>query len=478
MRGGRPYDVILLGAGLSGLLAAAVLARRGRRVLVLKEADGHEDASPHSSGRAGASDDGPVLLPGFEREGLYDRLFMELGLSLSSLKQEGKLIHRSEIPFQMILPRHRLNFYQNRAELLDELQREFPDSASGIRSLFQEADLADPLLRSWYLSEQKTATLLKDRILLLRDNLTLRMKVGALQKNRARHFLERFHLDPEFQRGLESLIILSTGIRMEEASEFDLLLVLGFLGRDMGGLPGGQAGMADLLIGVIQKFQGEVVPSLRIKELMFHQKTVRQIRTQMETLNVEGALILNLDASRFTSENGKRGIVRLRFEVPEKFIPRSMKDYLMVSRSENGLEMADHSLFLALGGTGRDGNRRILEAALYRENPSTLEQEQIDRLRDSVMDQLIELMPFSKDSIEFLGHRISPSESDGRLSSICGDLTLRGRRQGTLFPGYFTTPYKNLYFLPDGGIRPMVQIGEVRSASELANRILQEGLGR
>jgi hypothetical protein len=478
MKGGRPYDVILLGSGLSGLLAAAVLARRGRRVLVLKEADPSDTASG-SPGPRDASVEGPLLLTEFEREGLYDRLFMEVGLSLATLKQEGKIFRRTDPPFQIILPGHRLNFYQKAENRMEELGREFPENLSDIRSFFNEVNQWGPLLRAYYLSNGKTPANLKDRVLRIRDDLDRKMKVAGLQRKRASGFLNRFHLDQEFFRGMEALLFLFTGLRLEEASEFELLMVMALLGRDVVGLPLGATGLSDLLAGVIQKFQGEVVSSIRIKELMFHQKTVRQIRTERETVRVEGALILNLDVSRFSGEYGGRGVLRFRFIVPEQIIPRSMKDHLVVSQSTRNPESADRSFFLSLGAVvgegGGDGRRRILETALFCDNPSTLERDQIDRLRNSVVEQLLDLMPFAGDAIEFLGYRASPSPSDDRLSAVCGDLVRRSKRQGLLPPGYFTTPYQNLFFLPDGGIRPIVPVSEIRSAADLADRIHREG---
>jgi hypothetical protein len=116
------YDVIIVGAGLAGRIAAYLLACRGRRVCALL-------ASP---------DDVPATLPCTRP--------LEHLLTLLGAPAEDR---RPAEPFQLITPTTRLDF-NGRRSLSEELQREFPSSHSKMESCLQ-------LLNLW---GQKLETLL------------------------------------------------------------------------------------------------------------------------------------------------------------------------------------------------------------------------------------------------------------------------------------------------------------------------------
>jgi phytoene dehydrogenase-like protein len=125
-----PYDVIVVGAGLGGLLAAAKLVGAGRKVLVLEK-------NPHIGGTSYVF-----------RRGLWSFPMGPLSFSFpdrvrSSLEEAGVdtdfEFRRNH--FQLITPGLNVVYSQPLADLSDELARTFPKDAAGLKIFFLE--LAD-----------------------------------------------------------------------------------------------------------------------------------------------------------------------------------------------------------------------------------------------------------------------------------------------------------------------------------------------
>src|SRR4051812_13025330 len=111
------YDVLVLGGQLGGALAAALLAKRNYRVLLV-EHDGlgvgyeHNDyILPYAPFVA------PSLRPMPAVEGAFT------GLGLTTTVQRSLKPHQP--PLQLILPRHRVDLWLEDAKRQAELKREF-----------------------------------------------------------------------------------------------------------------------------------------------------------------------------------------------------------------------------------------------------------------------------------------------------------------------------------------------------------------
>lgn len=109
------YDVIALGPGLATTLAAALIARRGRRVLL---APGREIPRPVKRG-AMLLEPGPQVLSGLTRPVVRDLL---AELELTRFLDERTRNHHPA--YQVILPRARIDVGPDDEELLDQLERE------------------------------------------------------------------------------------------------------------------------------------------------------------------------------------------------------------------------------------------------------------------------------------------------------------------------------------------------------------------
>ncbi|MBI2898363.1 MAG: NAD(P)-binding protein [Deltaproteobacteria bacterium] len=121
------YDVVVVGTQIGSLVAGALLARRGFRVLVA----GHDDLPATYSYKGYRLPRGPFTLVGTEAPAIR-RVFQELALS--------QLFRRRAVPqeplFQVVLPRHRIDVLANGDDLSREFGREFPEVSRQIELFY------------------------------------------------------------------------------------------------------------------------------------------------------------------------------------------------------------------------------------------------------------------------------------------------------------------------------------------------------
>ena len=113
------FDAVIIGSDPAGLVAGALLARRGYRILQIDVME-----QPGSYVRDGYPlPCGPVLMPPFfENSRPFTVVSRELAMSPSTFSELGLPVSR----IQSLLPGHRVDLWHDRDSLLVELFREFP----------------------------------------------------------------------------------------------------------------------------------------------------------------------------------------------------------------------------------------------------------------------------------------------------------------------------------------------------------------
>jgi len=113
------YDVIVVGGQLSGALSAALLAKRGYRVMLV-EHDGLGHGYVHQNFLLPYA---PFVAPPFKTMAVVDEAMVELGLSTTV--QRTLKPHKPEL--QLVIPNHRADIPTTDSARLSELTREFGD---------------------------------------------------------------------------------------------------------------------------------------------------------------------------------------------------------------------------------------------------------------------------------------------------------------------------------------------------------------
>lgn len=248
------YDLIVLGADVAGLVAAALVARRGKRVLVLPH--GPVEGSYRLAGRVLPYELAPVIHTGTPP---VERVLHELGL----VQQMRRLAAPVSGFVHHVLPDDRLDVEAGERNLAGELARAWPDDPT---------EPAWALRRRW---AEATDNVLDE--LLASD--------GALQADGfwGRRFLSRLagQLPP---RGLDELEGLAPGHGLRAIATAPLPwlshLTLAQLGKAAAlrigrlwsagpdDVPAGERRIRELLLQRIELHSGELKRELRVAELL------------------------------------------------------------------------------------------------------------------------------------------------------------------------------------------------------------------
>jgi phytoene dehydrogenase-like protein len=124
----RLYDVCVVGSQLGGVVAGALLARRGFRVLHVA----HDDPGFHYLDHGYVLPFGPAVVPSPRHLPSAEAVLAELGLATDV----SRALVPSDPDLQLLLPRHRVDLSRDAAVLRTELRREWPREAEALETSF------------------------------------------------------------------------------------------------------------------------------------------------------------------------------------------------------------------------------------------------------------------------------------------------------------------------------------------------------
>ncbi|MCA9705385.1 MAG: HAMP domain-containing histidine kinase [Myxococcales bacterium] len=247
------YDLVVLGQDVAGLVAAALVARRNKRVLVMPH--GSADGSVRLGGLVLPLDTAPVVHMG---TGAVQRVFQELGLWQQIRRDHGLvegLVH-------WVLPQQRLDLQPPDGRFAEETAREWPD---------------DPVAEAWSLRDRWTHA--TDEVL---DQLLTSDNALVADGFWSRRFLSRVasqlpgrdvdELQPlpaehplrAAARAVEPWLQHLTPAQLGKAAS---LRLAGLWAKGPGDVPRGLPHIRKALLQRIELHSGEVKPDLRVAEL-------------------------------------------------------------------------------------------------------------------------------------------------------------------------------------------------------------------
>ncbi|MDO5414861.1 MAG: NAD(P)/FAD-dependent oxidoreductase [Bacillota bacterium] len=130
------YDCLIIGAGLSGLTAASLLAKRGLSVAVCEQASSPGGScgifKRHIDGKAAIFDQGSSMLFGFGKDGFNAHRFL-----FNCLEEPFHVIRHDKL-YAMDYSGHRIEFTENIEAFTDALGKIFPGQTSNIKKFYNE----------------------------------------------------------------------------------------------------------------------------------------------------------------------------------------------------------------------------------------------------------------------------------------------------------------------------------------------------
>ncbi|NVJ28804.1 NAD(P)/FAD-dependent oxidoreductase, partial [Myxococcus sp. AM011] len=118
------YDVIVLGSQLGGALAAALLAKRGHRVLMVE----HDGMGPGYEHGGYVLPYAPFVAPPLKAMPAVEEALTELGLTTTV--QRALRPHSPEL--QLVLPRNRMDLHSDAARRKAEVTRELGEEGEAL----------------------------------------------------------------------------------------------------------------------------------------------------------------------------------------------------------------------------------------------------------------------------------------------------------------------------------------------------------
>jgi hypothetical protein len=474
------YDLIVLGSDIAGLVAAALVARRGRRVLVMPH--GQADGAYRLGGHVLPLETAPVV---HMTTPPVRRVFQELGLLQQVRRQHASidgLLH-------YVLPGHRIDLEPEGGNLVDEAGREWPGT---------------PVAEAWALQARWSAAtdevldqLLDSEKALVAEGFWGRRALSRVAAQLpAREVDELEPLAPEHPMRAAAGAHLPwlqhvTPVQLGKAAA---LRLGGLWNTGPEDLPQGERQLRKLLLQRIELHSGEVKRDLRVGEVLVRRGRVigatllgKRDRYGCDHMIVatdprrmlDGAFLPDpLPKSLATALASITAIAQryvMHAEIDERGLSPALAGMVVClpdpdfERSEEAAAWAEHGVghtYIRVEPGSEDHLRRL---SITRIVPVGLA---LDTMREQILDELDErgILPFCRPYIRFLH---SPHDNREATNGVGKPLEQLGPGSAMALP---MVPIYGMHGDPVLGVG-MLPAGSGLRALHLASRLTLPGLG-
>lgn len=411
----RLFDVTIIGADLSALMAGSLLVKRGFNVLI---ADVRESATgtrvgPFTLRRFTG------ILHGFGKDQIFNRIFAELGIPFLDKKR----FSTSETAYQVVTPERRVDIQQDRDAFLLSMGHEFPGDAKKIHSLYQEIDRLTAGLRG-ILSQNFIYPPAS-----LGERFSARKVLGsspqALQDSWAidfHDFLEDLGLSEEAKSFVDcQLQFLSPLYPIGTLLPFAAFW-LGLSNAGISRVEGGTRTLEGLLKERIETYRGEIRVVPAVESVHFGKLTELHFAEDRETIKTRYILVtddpgdfLSIHAPKSVKSDFKEKLERpappchdfvLYLGIQDQVVPVGMESNLVLV-ADPGAKLIDDNLIMIslsdpLDESLAPAGKRLLAARVkIAPKSGVMDKETARGLAKGIVTQLRELIPFLDDFTEF-----------------------------------------------------------------------------
>lgn len=259
------YDVIVIGAGLSGLTAAALLAKRGLKVAVI-------DKSYNPGGSCGIFkrgdtifDQGSAILFGFGEKGFNPHRFV-----FNCLEEPIDMLQHDQL-YCVNYRGKKIKFWPSVKHFVEELGKIFPSEKSNIRRFYSDMDKMyhHVMVENPVYTTPDEKDRLKSLPALLKHPLSYARFLGYMNKS-ARSLLEKYFQDPQIFNFFDKLT--STCCYTTTAETPAILAAIMFIENHVGGSfypAGSTVFLPGKLEKVIEENSGTMLMEKEVVQILF-----------------------------------------------------------------------------------------------------------------------------------------------------------------------------------------------------------------
>ncbi len=481
------YDTIVIGQDISSLLAAVISARQGLKTALVRE------GAPLECFRMGnyTFNVDPFPWSGFGDTQFLGRLLREWNTPSSVLSRVAPL----NPSLQIIHPRHRLDLFLEREELLQDLVREFPEEKEGIERLYRKA-LKDNLFLDQHLTGFASLSLQS-----LQDSMKNRMARVEAMVTREILFSSRFSRTlPKnslprnlLEAGCFVLSNLQIGERVPLVTA--RLLILPLMGTYY--FQGGKHLFLQCLDERFESLRGDLIEGGAVSDIQPGTKVEMKIRRGGQDTTIIGRQLLvstkwpGLRSMIFRERRFRRFKETLeRLEgtlypftihlgIDEKGIPERMSEYVVVI-PDGQSSLHGRLVFLETSATGdtelAPSGKRSLSATVFLDRLATeLDDNVLEGVSQTILERLRGFLPFLEENINVMSLQDSIRLCRLRTPVVNPKYRFKKMPDLGIFKMTGRTPLKNV-FMTGGFILPGLGFeGEILSGIQ-AGRLATGGL--
>ncbi len=418
---------------------------------------------------------------------LESRLFKNILGRLSILDHQLNIIRKLEVPYQVILPKHRLDVCRDREAFYSEIKREFPQDCEMLEKFYENMDEFDTTL-----DNDKLQELILPKNLIEKWRFYQFIKKNELNR-RISEYTENLGSDEMIQTFLESQVRFLSQTDSENPFTYQTTKVLSNDNCLLFEVKGGLGHLKKVFLEKIEQYNGRVKNEVQLEAIDYERKLLFPKVKSLRLGGFEGTigcryLIWNEKIQRlkeFIPETIRtRFLVQriekihpkfyhfsIQFHIHPGFIPVGMKENALLINEPKSELTGSNYLHLNLFHPGPDYPDTpvaitvsyLLEAEKI-DNPM----EDFEELHEEIKQRLHQLMPFSEGQLKLSFPKTHENRSEeGMLFSLEKqdfEIFLENARNNPvygveaekfsdLFPISNRTPYRN-FFLSSPEILP------------------------